>query len=142
MPADVNTILRELYEEYDIPSECSVIAKSGTDEYYSVKYDRSFEDYLQSITDRHVSVLLKNNMREVKRFLQNWKKYHILLVSIEDSEEVYLFSDSKLKIMDNWVYIEEDDTDYNNIYTDWYPRYRESSIYEDYFSFEEDEEDW
>lgn len=146
MMLDVNITLRELFEEYDIPSECSVIAKSGKEDFYMVKYDRSFKDYVHSITDTHINTLIKNNMRSIKHLLQTWKHHHILLVSVEDPEDVHLFSDPKLKIMDNWMYIEEDDTDYDNIYTDWYPRdkYKESSIYENYFRFEdiEEEEDW
>lgn len=146
MMSETDTILKDLFEEYDIPSECSVIAKSVKEDYYIVKYDRSFKDYVHSITDIHINILIKKNLNNVKRLLQNWKYHHILLISVEDLEDVRLFSDPKLKIIDNWMYIEEDDTDYDNIYTDWYPRdkYRESSIYENYFRFEdiEEEEDW
>ena len=133
--------LKDLMEKYYIPSEGSVIARSPEDEYFMVKYEISFEDFLQSVTDRHISVLLNNNIDLIERLLPSWGKHYITVISVENPKDETLLSKSPLN--NDWMYIEEDDTDYDNIYSDYYPKLTESELYdEDYFGIEEDEEDW
>lgn len=133
--------LKDLLEKYYIPSEGSVIARDPEDEYYMVKYEISLENFLQSVTDSHVKLLIANNMDLIEKLVPSWRKHYVTLVSVENPRDEVLLSKSDLNR--DWMYIEEDDTDYDNIYTDYYPKFTESGFYEDYFRIEEDEdEDW
>lgn len=128
--------LKDLFYDYDIPTENSIVSVDMNSEEYIVRYEISFEEFISNITDKSLVFLIKYDMKTIVKLLKTWSKNYIKLISVECSDEEILFNKSNLCKF-GWIYIEEYENDYENFEND-----SGYNLDEDCIGFEEDEEDW